>query len=52
MAVVVKELIVKAVIDNRIAQNQAIPLQVRDELVQEAVEQVLAILHVDEDGIR
>ena len=50
MAVIVKELIVKAVIDNR--EDELLPPTVKNELVQEAVEQVLKIIHTNEDDIR
>ena len=50
MAVVVKELIIKAVIDN--SEDELFPSTVKNEVVQEAVEQVLKIVHTNEDDIR
>ena len=50
MAVVVKELIVKAVIDNR--YDEMLPQSVKNEIIQEAVEQVMKIVHMNEDDIR
>lgn len=50
MAIVVKELIIKAVIDNR--DDQTLPPVIRNEIVQEAVEQVMNIIHTNEDDIR
>ena len=50
MAVVVKELIIKAVIDNR--KDELFPQTVKNELIQETVEQVLNIVHTSEDDIR
>lgn len=50
MAVIVKELIVKAVIDNR--KDELLPQTVKNELIQETVEQVLNIVHTNEDDIR
>lgn len=50
MAVVVKELIIKAVIDNR--KDELLPQTVKNELIQETVEQVLNIVHTNEDDLR
>ena len=50
MAVVVKELIIKAVIDNR--TDELLPQSVKNELIQETVEQVLNIVHTSEDDVR
>lgn len=50
MAVVVKELIIKAVIDNR--KDELLPQTVKNELIQETVEQVLRIVHTNEDDLR
>ena len=50
MAVVVKELIIKAVIDNR--KDELLPQAVKNELIQETVEQVLDIVHTSEDDTR
>lgn len=50
MAVLVKELVIKAVIDNRI--EETLPMTVKNELIQETVEQVLEIVHTSEDDIR
>ena len=50
MAVIVKELIVKAVIDNR--RDELIPQAEKNEIIQEAVEQVMKIVHTNEDDIR
>ena len=50
MAVIVKELIIKAVIDNR--TDEVLPMTVKNELIQETVEQVLAIVRINEDDIR
>ena len=50
MAVVVKELIIKAVIDNR--EGEILPPTLKNELIQEAVEQMLKITHTSEDDIR
>ena len=50
MAVVVKELIIKAVIDNR--KDEVLPQTVKNELIQETVEQVLNIVHTNEDDLR
>ena len=50
MAVVVKELIIKAVIDN--SEDELLSPTVKNEVVQEAVEQVLKIVHTNEDDIR
>ena len=50
MAVVVKELVVKAVIDNR--HDETLPSAVRNEIIQEAVEQVINVVGTDEEDIR
>ena len=50
MAVVVKELIIKAVIDNR--HDELLPQAVKSELIQETVEQVLKIVHTNEEDVR
>ncbi len=50
MAVIVRELIIKAVIDNR--NDELIPPVIKNEIVQEAVEQVMNIVQTNEDDIR
>lgn len=50
MAVIVRELIIKAVIDNR--NDELIPPVMKNEIVQEAVEQVMNIVQTNEDDIR
>lgn len=50
MAVVVRELIIKAVIDNR--NDEMLPPVIKNEIVQEAVEQVMNIVQTNEDDIR
>ena len=50
MAVIVRELIIKAVIDNR--NDELLPAAVKNEIVQEAVEQVMNIVQTNEDDIR
>ena len=50
MAVVVRELIIKAVIDNR--NDEMLPPVIKNEIVQEAVEQVMDIVQTNEDDIR
>ena len=50
MAVIVKELIIKAVIDNR--NDEMLPPVIKNEIVQEAVEQVMNIVQTNEDDIR
>ena len=50
MAVVVRELIIKAVIENK--KDELLPPVIKNEIVQEAVEQVMNIVHTNEDDIR
>ena len=50
MAVMVRELIIKAVIDNR--NDEMLPPVIKNEIVQEAVEQVMNIVQTNEDDIR
>ncbi len=50
MAVIVRELIIKAVIDNR--NDEMLPPVIKNEIVQEAVEQVMNIVQTNEDDIR
>ena len=50
MAVIVRELIIKAVIDNR--NDEMLPPVIKNEIVQEAVEQVMNIVPTNEDDIR
>ena len=50
MAVIVRELIIKAVVDNR--NDEMIPPVIKYEIIQEAVEQVMKIIHTNEDDIR